>query len=493
MEIQTEKPTPARKALLINLDPTVYGTFAEIGAGQEVARYFFQVGGAAGTIAKTMSAYDMKFSDEIYGHSQRYVSRERLLSMLDHEYGLLQERLSKTRGVSTRFFAFANTVAARGYKKSSDYHGWVGIRYQLKPGEPSNDLIVHVRMLDSDNLRQQQALGMVGVNLVYAVFYMHNDLDMLVDSLTDGLTSDRIEIDMIHVQGPAFQSVDSRLVGLKLIRHGLTNAVMFSPEGKVLHASEVLHKKLLLVERGTFRPVTWINVDMLKCTYRALVAQGCKREEMLALFEITINSAVTPNSQVIDADILSRIETLAAFGFPVLVTDYGPYYQLVSYLRRHTSENISLVVGMNNIVRIFDESFYSDLPGGLVQALGTLFQTGISVFAYPMYSEVFERYMGAKVAAKYGTEFSKLVGLEDLPLKPDAQLLLRYFLARGALSEITDYNKDYLTIATHEIGALVERDDPVWERLVPPEAVTVIRNKGLFGLGKQNGKQAIDP
>ena len=248
--------TTNRKALTINLDPKIYGTFAEIGAGQEVARHFFQVGGAAGTVAKSMSAYDMKFSDKIYGETKRYVSKERLKMMLDHECQLLEERLRDVRGKETAFFVYANTVAAQGFKKRSECHGWMGVRFEIEPEQPYNDVAIHVRMLDETNLEQQEALGVVGVNLMYACFFYHDDYDKFVLSLLDNLSSKRIEVDMIQFWGPHFKGVDNRVISLKLVEHNLTQAVLFNAAGEVVQPSEVFYKKPILVERGSFRPIT---------------------------------------------------------------------------------------------------------------------------------------------------------------------------------------------------------------------------------------------
>src|SRR3954453_22736402 len=258
MEIGTDE-----KALHINLDSAKYGTFAEIGAGQEVARRFFLVGGAAGTIAKTMSAYDMTFSDAIYGPADLYVSRVRLNTMLDHEYNLLVERLDAKLGSHRTFFVFADTVAARSFKQHNESHGWLGVRFQSETrGEPSQ-IIIHVRMLDEGNVDQQEALGVVGVNLLYGAFYYHLP-EKLIASLQENLAEDRIQVDMIKFSGPAYAGVDNRLMSLQLVSQGLTNAVMFTADGESVQPAEILHKKAIIIERGSFRPVTYATNDMLE-------------------------------------------------------------------------------------------------------------------------------------------------------------------------------------------------------------------------------------
>jgi hypothetical protein len=295
----SELLTTNRKALTINLDQAKYGTFAEIGAGQEVARHFFQAGGAAGTVAKSISAYDMKFSDEIYGKAARYVSQERLGLMLDHEYNLLIERLHTVRGERTQFFVFSDTVAAKSFKGTNEAHGWMGVRFQAEPNTPPSDVVIHVRMLDKENILQQQALGIIGVNLTYGAFYYINDQDQFIRSMADNLGIDRIEVDMINFAGPLFANVDNRLMSLKLVEYGLTNAVMFSPKGEVLQPSEVLYKKAIVVERGSFRPVTLVNEDMLRCALAQFLQEpALKGVDVVVLMEITCSRPETSTTKI---------------------------------------------------------------------------------------------------------------------------------------------------------------------------------------------------
>src|SRR5438445_3217924 len=263
--MQREIPSTNQKARGINLDASRYGTFAEIGAGQEVARWFCRVGGASGTIAKTISAYDMIVSDAIYGPCERYVSRQRLQSMLDHEYALLLERLKAKRGATTKFFVFANTVAARSYSRQDEAHGWMGVRFQTAPQTDPSDIIIHVRMLDKENVQEQEALGIIGVNLIYGALHYFPETETLIGSLMDSLNRDRIEVDMIKFAGPAFPNMDNRVMSLQLVTQGLTDSAMFTANGEVVQAAEVLYKKPILVERGSFRPVTKVTIDMLNC------------------------------------------------------------------------------------------------------------------------------------------------------------------------------------------------------------------------------------
>src|ERR1700726_1914474 len=389
----SELLTTNRKALTVNLDEAKYGTFAEIGAGQEVARQFFQAGGAAGTIAKSISAYDMKFSDEIYGKAARYVSKERLAKMLEHEYDLLIERLKEVRGDRTTFFVFADTVAARNFKGTNECHGWMGVRFQAEPGSACSDIIMHVRMWDKENILQQQALAIIGVNLIYGAFYFLNDQDKFIQSLVDNLSTDRIEVDMINFSGPLFENVDNRLMSLKLVEYGLTNAVMFGPQGEVLQPSEILHKKAVLVERGSFRPVTHVNVDMIACaTAQFMQEPPVKGKEVVVLMEITMNNLLSEGA--LDAsDFLSRVDLLADIGFTVLISNYSEYYRLTSYFRRYTKEMIGVAIGINHLLAIFNEKYYENLEGGILESFGRLFRNSVKLYVYPMSGAAYDRYI----------------------------------------------------------------------------------------------------
>src|SRR6059058_5459251 len=375
-----------RKALQINLDAKKYGTFAEIGAGQEVARRFFTVGGAAGTIAKTMSAYDMTFSDAIYGPTDRYVSRKRLWTMLDHEYELLVKRLDAKFGDDRTFFVFADTVAARSFKQHNESHGWLGVRFQSEPrGEP-NQIIIHVRMLDEANVEQQEALGVIGVNLLYGAFY-HQQPEKLISSLQEHLAPERIEVDMIKFTGPAFQRVDNRLMSLQLVSQGLTNAVMFRADGETVQPAEVFYKKAILVERGSFRPVTYATNDMLDGARRKFLKESaCNESELVVLMEMTLENLLA-EGQLNHADFLARVDILGALGRTVIISKFGEYFRLASYLARYTKRMIGLVMGVPSLMEIFDEKYYLNLEGGILEALGRMFKSGLKLYVYPMIDE----------------------------------------------------------------------------------------------------------
>lgn len=486
MIMTEENLTADRKALLINLDPHIYGTLAEIGAGQEVARHFFRVGGAAGSIAKSISAYDMKFSDEIYGKADRYVSRKRLESMLDHEYDLLLQRLASDRGDRTHFFAFANTVAAQSFKGTTDCHGWMGIRFQLSYGASPSDIILHVRMTDKDNLAQQQALGIIGVNLIYGAFFIHDNIDKFIASLLDELSTERIEVDMIELRGASFDKIDNRMCILKLVSHNLTNAAMISPDGRVLQPSEVLYKKPVLVERGSFRPVTWVHVDMLKASESLMRSKLPKGDdEPVILFEITLQSLLADGS-CDGGDFLSRVDTLSSLGYRVLISDYPEYYRLAAYLRRYTQAPIGLVVGINNLVRIFDEQFYKNLSGGILESFGRMFLHDVKLYAYPMAREVLKRYLdtfGPQELVSLLPE-KDVIDAGSIPMWPHLKHLYKFVLESGFIEAIPDYKTEHAKILGRGVEQLIRDGDASWEEMVPPAARSVIKQRGLFGAKK---------
>lgn len=463
--MNTEKIDTNQKALHINLDATRYGTFAEIGAGQEVARWFFHVGGAAGTVAKTISAYDMGVSDAIYGPSERYVSRKRLQSMLDYEFNLVVERLNKTRGDRCAFFTFADTVATHSFTRHEEGHGWLGIRFQHECKKEPSEIIIHVRMLDHENVREQEALGIIGVNLIYGAFYYHKQPAALIGTLMDGLTRDRIEVDMIKFSGPAFQGLDNRLMSLQLVQQGLTDAAMFTADGEVVQPSEILYKKPVLVERGSFRPVTNTTLDMLDRALDQFVAEhAMKGEEPVVLMEMTLRNLLSDGG-VDHLDFLQRVDVLSALGKTVLVSNYARYYRLVAYLARYTQKNIGLALGIPSLKEIFDEKFYTDLEGGLLESLGRLFKNSVKLYVYPWRDPV----------------TGKVSTAENLRVAPHLQHLYTYLIENHCVESIQKHNVEYLPIFSRDVLARIQTYDPSWETMVPPPVVDIIKRDKLFG------------
>ena len=459
MDVETN-----RKALQINLDAQKYGTFAEIGAGQEVARRFFLVGGAAGTIAKTMSAYDMTFSDAIYGPADRYVSRVRLNTMLDHEYSLLVERLDKKLGSERTFFVFADTVAARSFKQHNESHGWLGVRFQTQPrGEPSQ-IIIHVRMLDEANADQQEALGVIGVNLLYGAFYQSQP-ERVISSLQENLAPGRMQIDLVKFSGPGFADIDNRLMNLQLVSQGLTDAVMFTADGEMVQASEILHKKAILIERGSFRPVTYATNDMLEGARRQFLKQtGCSEKELVVLMEMTLENLLS-EGQLNHADFLQRVDILGALGRTVLISKFGEYYRLAGYLSRYTNKMIGLVMGVPSLHEIFDEKYYLNLEGGILEALGRMFKHGLKLYVYPMINE----------------KTGRLVTATQTEVAPNLRSLFQYLIDNRYIEEITDYQKEFLRIYPAKVLAKLKAGDESWEKMVPPEVAQIIKEREFFG------------
>ena len=453
-----------RKALQINLDAKKYGTFAEIGAGQEVARRFFTVGGAAGTIAKTMSAYDMTFSDAIYGPTDRYVSRKRLWTMLDHEYDLLVKRLDAKLGGDRTFFVFADTVAARSFKQHNESHGWLGVRFQTEPrGEP-NQIIIHVRMLDESNADQQEALGVIGVNLLYGAFY-YSQPEQLISSLQENLAPGRIQVDLIKFSGPSFAKIDNRLINLQLVSQGLTDAVMFTADGEMVQPSEILHKKAILIERGSFRPVTYATNDMLEgARGQFLKESGCSEEDTVVLMEMTLENLLS-EGQLNHADFLARVDILGALGRTVLISKFGEYYRLASYLSRYTNRMIGLVMGVPSLIEILDEKYYLNLEGGILEALGRMFKHGLKLYVYPVIDET----TGAILSAT------------QVHVAPNLRALFQYLIDNRYIEEITDYRKDFLCIYPATVLAKLKAGDKSWEEMVPPEVAQIIKEREFFG------------
>jgi hypothetical protein len=387
---QAERDTH-RKALRLNLDTGIYGTVAEVGAGQEVARWLFQVGGASGTVAKSISAYDMKVGDEIYGTSPRYVSRDRLEQMLDHEYDLLVSRLGETRGVETAFFAFANTVSAVNYFGTNIPHGWVGLRFQADPGTPPNDVILHVNLKDRTNLRQQQALGILGVNLIYGAFYLRDSLDDLLMGLIDTLSTNRIEVDYVNCRGPAFDGSDHRLTCIKLVRLGLAHAIVFRPDVGAVEPLSVIYKRPVVIERGSFRSARPIFSQMLEHSAEQLAKETPETgRDPVALLEISIHNLLAKVTED-DTELIERIERLNAQGQCVMLSDFRENFQLSEYLIRFTKAPIRLVMGIATLVQLFQETYYETLDGGIVEAMGRLIARNVRIYAYAMSSERFRR------------------------------------------------------------------------------------------------------
>jgi len=474
--VTIERPNTERKALAVNLDPRRYGSFAEIGAGQEVVRWFFRAGGAAGTIAKSMSAYDMTVSDAIYGQCARYVCRRRLEDMLEHEHSLNLERLKESRGDTTAFFAFADTVSARNFKGTNDCHGWMGVRFQSHPGDQDSQIIIHVRMLDTENALQQEAIGITGVNLLYGAFFLNHEPDQLVESLLDNLNTRRIEIDMIEFSGIAFRNVDNRVMSLRLVQLGLSNAAMFSAKGEVLQPSEVLYKKPILVERGSFRPVTNVNLDMLRSAHEKFCLEpDVEADQVVTLAEITMRN-LKANGEIDLRDFLARVDLMAACGMTVLISDYFEYYRLAAYLARYTKQKIGITMGASSLCDLFDNKYYSELDGGILESFGRLFKNDLKLYIYPL----LDRTKG------------ELTTVNNLQVAPGLRKLYEYLVDKGCIEQLDNYTPGNLETFSREVLRQIQAGDPAWTEHVPIEVAEVIKNRGFFGYRKTPAtKQAV--
>ena len=460
----------AQKAQSINFDNTKYGTFAEIGAGQEVARWFFRVGAAAGTIAKTMSAYDMAVSDAIYGEAGRYVSQERLHHMLDHEYGLLVKRLAAERGSDTQFFVYANTVAARSYSRQTDGQGWMGIRFQGSPGAEPNDIIMHCRLLDEENLREQEAVGYLGVNLVHAALEYTNDPQRILEALLENLEPGRVEIGLLRFSGPDYSAVDNRLMALELVKRGYAKATLFGVSGEVVHPTEVLYADPIIVERGSFRPVTHTALHMLRSGLAQFENEiTVPKDGVTVLFEMTLKN-LTERGEIDHQDFLDRVDILGTVGetldreYHVMVSNFGEMHRLAAYLFRYTKEPIGLVMGVPVLRELFEEKYYANLEGGILESFGRMFRNDLRLYVYPALTE------GAVTTA---AEF-------DVP--ENLRGLLEYLLGEGSIRGIEDFNEEFLSIYSRDALTKIRDGDASWEAMVPRRVAAIIKERGLLGL-----------
>ena len=457
--------TTAQKALALNLDPATYGSYAEIGGAQEVARWFFSVGGAASGVAKTISAYDMAVSDGLYGPAQRYVSRQRLEAMLGREFTQLVEELGPRRGATTAFFAFADTVATRSYGRTENGHGWMGVRFQARPQEPPSDIVLHVHLLDRDHMHEKEALGILGVNLLYGALYQRDGLDGLVTSLLDDLSRARVEIDMIRVAGPAFSDTDNRLMALRLVHHGLTDAAMFTAAGEVVQPSDVLHRRPILIERGSFRPATKLNLDLLERARQLFVAEPSVRERPpVVLAEMTLRG-LEAGDDAEHADFLARADVLGALGLDVLISRFERYYEVAEYLTRYTDQLIGMAVGLPSVRQIVDESAFTNLHGGVLESTGRLFKRSVKLYVYPSQDPA----------------SGQIHSAGDAPLTPPWHHLRNLLIEIGRIVPIRAYDEALLSIHTPDVLRRIQTADASWEAMVPPTVAEMIKTKQLFG------------
>jgi hypothetical protein len=461
-------PSIKAKALRINLNEHIYGTFAEIGAGQEVARHFFRSGGASGTIAKTMSAYDKAFSDAIYGQETNsgYVSESRLKKMLDHEVNLLETRMDRKEHPNKMFFTYANTVATIDFAKKYKGHGWMGIKFQTNPKEAFSEIHIHVRFHLFEAKAQQEALGLMGLNLIYGAYYKNDEPKKLLRYLYDHIDSESIEIDTINFSGPLFKKVDNRLMSLELVKNNMTKAVMFGPDGNNILPAKVFWKKNILAIRGSFRPVTLVNEDMfIKSTDIISKEKGFKEDKQITLFEITLSNLKSSNGDVNETDFMDRAKLLCALGHTVMITNFKEYYKLAEYFSNYTNKKVVLTMGVNNLIEIFDDKYYDELRGGILEAFGKLFVKNLRVFLYPMKDP------------KDGS----IINSNNIHVANKMKNLYKYFKYNNRLLDIIDYDEALLSIFSIKVLEKIKAGENGWEEMLPNEVTNQIKSKKLFG------------
>jgi len=464
-------PTSKAKALKINLNKNIYGTFAEIGAGQETVRHFFRAGGASGTVAKAMSAYDKDFSDAIYGvePDNRYVTQDRLKKMLTYEMELAEDRLHRKNHPNKIFFSYANTVATIDFAKKFKGHGWVGLKFQLDPLEEYNEIILHARFKETDTKLQQETLGRLGVNLIYGAYYLNDNPKKLLKSLYDNINHDQLEIDMINFSGPRFSYIDNRLMSLLLVKNEMTNAVMFGPDGNNLLPAQQLYKANILALRGSFRPVTKVNMDMYQQAEKLFLQEKkVTKENTKVIFEITLTNLIA-EGEIDERDFLERAELLCSLGQHVMITNYKEYYKLVEYFSEYTKNRIGLAMGVPNFIQIFDEKYYRNLSGGILEAFGKLFFKDLKVYLYPLKNK----------------ETGEISTSENLKVHPRMKELYKFFKYNGKVIDIIDYNPKILDIFSSKVLEMIANGENRWEKMLPEGVSDIIKEERLFGYSRR--------
>ncbi|MDB4713333.1 TonB-dependent receptor [bacterium] len=452
--------SPEDKALRMNLDTSIYGTFAEIGAGQEVANWFFRASATAGTVAKSISAYDMTISDALYGKTKRYVSQERVVDMVNYEYELLEKRLSKPRGKESRFFAFANTVRARGYKDTAECHGWLAIRFQSQPGRPSGTIVLHVNLLDQENVDQMEALGILGLNLIDAAYHKAGDLRGFVGSLTEFIAPGRIEIDMLRFEGKPFEMVDNRICALELVRQGMSSATVFLPDGEVVQAAEAFYKTPLLILRGSFLPVTNLHLDMLKQAGKVFPPKGVSEgaRPCREVCEVSLSNLLR-NGEVDLVAFLDRADALQAIGKVVMVSNCPEFHRVAALLRRFTREPIGMILSIGLLNELFKEKWSDSLEGGILESFGRLFKSKLSLLVYPW---------------RNGND-GEYVTADNFRAPEGWKKLYEHFLENGMISDIRCGDEKLLEMTGRSI-LRVALNGEEWEKWVPEEARALVKS-----------------
>ena len=465
-------PSLEAKALRINLNSNIYGTFAEIGAGQEVARHFFRCGGASGTIAKTMSAYDKDFSDAIYGKEDdsRYVTLSRLKKMLEWEMSLLEKRIDRSKNKEKLFFTYANTVSTIDFAKKFKGHGWMGVKFQTKPDEPYSIITTHIRFKENDAKQQQLSLGYMGVNLIYGAFYQNDKPKKILKYLFDHIDNDAIEIDTINFQGPLFKDIDNRVLSLELVKLGMTDAVMFGPDGNNLLPAAELYRKNIIALRGRFRPVTIVNEDMYKQSLSIFQNESENDDdETLVIFEMTLSN-LKQTGEIDEKDFMDRARLLCSLGHTVMISNFMEYYRLAEYFSLYTSKKIRLTMGVTNLIEIFNEKYYKDLSGGILEAFGKLFFKNLKIYLYP----------------KIDSDSGNVIDSNNLNVQPRMKELYKFFKYNFKILDILDYDKKGLEVYSEDVLEKIKFEQSGWESMLPDVVSKLIKSKNLFGFKSSN-------
>lgn len=426
-----------RKALKINLASEIYGTFAEIGAGQEVARNFFNAGAASGTIAKTMSAYDMTFSDAIYGveESGRYVSQSRLRKMLNHEFALLTERLTGEKYKDKKLFAFADTVAALNFNKTNDPHGWIGIRFQHELGAAPSEIIIHVKLLDSDNFLQQKVLGTLGVNLVFAAYYYLNDVQTMIESLADNLSPGAVEIDMVKLDGPAFEGVNERLINLYLIAKGFSKAAIFSPDGEVYQSKDFLYKKNIMILRTKYRQKSNPNFDLFNRAIDQFKRNIGEEDEsqLVVMIEVLMSNGLDDQSEISTEDLnyfAQRADYLCATGNHIIVTNFRRSNHLAEFLAEFKPKNVGISTNIANLKHIFNSEHFNkeNYTNELLSYVSGMFSKNVKLYAYPYLDK----------------SNHQIVTTANMPVSAEAKPLYEFLVSNKYIVDIENYDEKFV-------------------------------------------------
>jgi hypothetical protein len=432
----TEKLNIHQKALDINLDPTSYGSFAEIGAGQEVVRWFLVVGGASGTVAKAISAYDKEVSDDLYGAGERYVSKDRLEAMLDREWTQLLNQLNKSRGATTRFFSFVDTLSARNYAGTNQPHGWIGLRFQLQPGGQPNEIVLHINMRDTSSVLEQEAIGKLGVNLIYAVFYQLQTKESFFENVAQDIEK-RIEIDYVEVRGAAFDGWDQRAILAHLVQANLAEAVYFPSTGSPMPPIDVLHKKCVVFEPGSFEHIdpahATIDEEMLEAGVQQLRQELEGTDQPVGFFCISAMPLTDDDPPPALPDLLERIGAIQKLGGNVLLFRERELFYMTDFVNRYTKQHVRFVVGLSLFVRIWVYR-YTRLAGSFLEALARLLTQNVRIYAFPMRSTDFQQAL-QNVAAKdwKWSDVNGWVSARDLHPPMPLNYLYEYLLASNFL------------------------------------------------------------